>query len=206
MMSPKQSRGEATAEKALRAALDLYAAKGHAGLTMTALIIETGISSGSLYHHFGGVDGLAAALYARCVSALMEALVAALEGSATARDGVRALVEAYLRFVQENRAAAHFVHASSYADFLPAHAEALAAAKAPHMRRIGEWLRPHVESGRLADLPDPLTEMLVIGPVAEISRRWLAGAPGADLTAATRLLPERIWRSIRGDDAGSGGG
>jgi hypothetical protein len=39
--------------------------------------------------------------------------------------------------------------------------------------------------------------MLVIGPVAETARRWLAGAPGIDLTTAAAVLPERIWRSIR---------
>ena len=38
--------------------------------------------------------------------------------------------------------------------------------------------------------------MLVIGPVAETSRRWLAGTPGIDLTQASRLLPERIWNSL----------
>jgi hypothetical protein len=47
-MSPKQQRGEATVEKVLSTALDLYAAKGSSGLTMTALIAETRISSGSL--------------------------------------------------------------------------------------------------------------------------------------------------------------
>ena len=50
---------------------------------------------------------------------------------------------------------------------------------------------------------DPLTEMLVIGPVAEAARRWLGGAPDIDLTTAARLLPERIWHSVRGRSAGT---
>ncbi|MEV4244069.1 TetR/AcrR family transcriptional regulator [Streptosporangium canum] len=198
-MSPKQQRGEATADRVLAAALDLYAAQGPGGLTMTALIAETGVSSGSLYHHFGSIDGLAAALYSRCMSELLDALIAALKRSRTARTGVRAFVEAYLRFAQDNRPAAHFIHASSYAGFLPAHAEHIAAAKAPRMRRIADWLHPYVEAGHVIALPDPLTEMLVIGPVAETTRRWLAGAPDVDLTIAARLLPERIWQSVRGE-------
>ncbi|MEV8630667.1 TetR/AcrR family transcriptional regulator [Streptosporangium sp. NPDC051023] len=198
-MSPKQRRGEATADRILAAALDLYAAQGSGALTMTALIAETGVSSGSLYHHFGSLDGLNAALYSHCMSGLLDTLIAALERSRTARTGVRALAEAYLRFTRDNRPAAHFIHASSYAGFLPAHAERIAQAKAPRMRRIADWLRPHVETGHVIALPDPLTEMLVIGPLAETSRRWLAGAPEVDLTTAARLLPERIWQSIRGD-------
>jgi hypothetical protein len=41
--------------------------------------------------------------------------------------------------------------------------------------------------------------MLVIGPVAETARRWLAAAPGIDLAQASRPLPERIWHSINTD-------
>jgi AcrR family transcriptional regulator len=197
-MSRKQRRGEETADRILTAALELYASQGHKGLTMTAVISETGISSGSLYHHFGSLDGLAAALYNRCISDLLDSLIAALARSRTAHTGVKALVEAYLRFVQDNRPAADFIHASPYADFLPAHADSIAEAKTPRMLRITNWLRPYVEAGQVVALPDPLIEMLVIGPVAEISRRWLTDTPGIDLTAAARLLPERIWQSVRG--------
>ncbi|SEG92587.1 DNA-binding transcriptional regulator, AcrR family [Thermomonospora echinospora] len=200
-MSPKHRRGEATVDRVLTAALDLYAAQGPDALTMTALIAETGVSSGSLYHHFGSVDGLAAALYARCMADLLDAIADALEDARTARAGVQALVRAYLGFVRDNPPAAHFIHASSYAGFLPAHAARIAEAKAPRMARIAAWLRPHVAAGRIVDLPEPLLEMLVIGPVAETARRRLAGDPGIDLAQAARLLPERIWRAVRADPA-----
>ncbi|HEX2316117.1 MAG TPA: TetR/AcrR family transcriptional regulator [Thermomonospora sp.] len=196
-MSPKHRRGEETVDRVLSAALDLYADRGHEGLTMTALIAETGVSSGSLYHHFGSVDGLAAALYGRCMAALLDTLVAALEEQRTAREGLHAFVRAYLDFTRDERPSAHFVHASAYAGFLPAHAGRIAALKGPRMARIDAWLRPHVQAGRVADLPGPLLEMLVIGPVAETSRRWLAGDPAVDLAEAARLLPDRVWAAVR---------
>jgi hypothetical protein len=69
------------------------------------------------------------------MSDLLDSLITALERSRTARAGVKALVEPYLRFVQGTRPAAHCIHASSYPDFLPAYAERIADAKAHRMRR-----------------------------------------------------------------------
>ena len=202
-MSPNQrtrrQRGRRTIDRLLSAALEVYAERGPEGFTMTAVIAASGISNGSVYHHFGDFDGLAAALYTRCLGELLDTLVAALEGTPDARDGIRALVESYLRFTEQHRAAAHFIHASSYADFLPAYAPAIAAAKAAKIDALLAWLRPHVAAGRVVDLPASLVEMLLIGPVAETARRWLAGAPGIDLVQAARLLPERVWRSLRAD-------
>lgn len=196
-MSPKQQRGEETVTRLLDAALELYAAKGQDGFTVQALTAASGVSLGSLYHHFGSADGLAAALYARCMSDLLDRIIARLERTRTARTGVHAVVLAYLGFAEENPAAARFIHASSYASFLPAHLSLLAAAKTPRIERILAWFRPHVAAGRIVDLPEALAETLMIGPPAEFTRRWLSHAPGLHLAEAARVLPERVWRSLR---------
>jgi AcrR family transcriptional regulator len=196
---PSQLRGRRTIDRLLSAALEVYAEHGLEGFTMSAVIAASGISNGSVYHHFGDFDGLAAALYSRCLGELLDTMIAALQGTPDARDGIRALVESYLRFTEQHRPAAHFIHASSYASFLPAYAAAVAAAKAPKIDALLACLHPHVVAGRVVDLPAWLVEMLLIGPVAETARRWLAGAPEIDLAQAARLLPERIWRSLRAD-------
>lgn len=198
-MSPKQQRGEATAERLLAAALDVFDAAGQPGFTVNAVTTASGVSLGSLYHHFGSFDGLAAALYSRCMAALFDELIAALGRARTARTGVRAIVVAYLRFTENNPAAARFIHDSAYTGYLAAHAEQVAAAKAPRMAAVAGWLRPRMAAGEIATLPEPLVEMLLIGPVAETARRWLAGVPGIDLGQAARVLPDRIWRSLAPD-------
>lgn len=196
-MSPRHRATAGTVEKLLDTALDVYARDGRDGFTMSAVIKESGVSSGSLYHHFGSFDGLAAALYTRCMTALLEAMAAALEPCEDAREGVLAAVRAYLGFAAAHRAEAGFVHTSAYAAFLPAHAAAIAAAKEPLLRRMADWVRPHVAAGEVVDLPPALLEMLLIGAAAETTRRWLAGAPGIDLAEASELLPERVWCSLR---------
>jgi AcrR family transcriptional regulator len=192
----KQRRGEETRQRLLDAALTVHARHGQEGFTVQAVLAESGVSLGSLYHHFTNVDGLAAALYSRCMADLLDGIVAALERTRTARAGVRAVVTAYLTFVSTEPAKARFIHASAYASYLPSHADAIAEMKNPRMARMARWLAPHVTAGAIVDLPDPLTEMLMIGPVAELSRRWLNGAD-VDLAKAAKLLPDRIWAALQ---------
>ncbi|MGW4721854.1 TetR/AcrR family transcriptional regulator [Streptomyces sp. NPDC004291] len=196
-MPPKQQRGEATVERLLTMALQVYAESGHEGFTVHAVTRASGISAGSLYHHFGSFDGLAAALYARCMKQLFEQMGTALTRSRTGRTGVRALVTAYLRFTEEHADAALFLHASAYSGYLDAHAEEIRAAKEPFQRSVAAWLRPRIASGEIVPVPESLIEAVVIGPIAEVARRWLSSTYEADLAEARRILPDLIWQSLR---------
>ncbi|WP_328945913.1 TetR/AcrR family transcriptional regulator [Streptomyces sp. NBC_00250] len=196
-MSPKQQRGEATVERLLTTALRVYADSGRHGFTVNAVTAAGGVSLGSLYHHFGSFDGLAAALYIRCTEQLHGEVVTALGRTRTARTGVRAMVTAYLRFTEEHPDAALFIHASAHSGHLVAHADRVRAAEEPLLAAIGEWMRPLVEAGEIAPIPEPLVEALIIGPAAETACRWLSGAHDVDLAQAARVLPDRIWRSLR---------
>ncbi|MFC8126865.1 TetR/AcrR family transcriptional regulator [Streptomyces sp. NPDC057302] len=198
-MAPKQQRGEATADRLLDAALEVYATSGRPGFTVNAVTTAGGVSLGSLYHHFGSIDGLAAALYTRCMEQLFDEMIAALSRARTARTGVRALVTAYLRFTEEHPDAALFLHASAYSGYLAAHADQIRSAKAAKLAVIAQWMLPRVVSGEIAPVPGPVLEVLVMGPVAEAAHRWLASTYDMDLAEAARFLPDRIWCSLRPD-------
>jgi AcrR family transcriptional regulator len=189
----RQRRSEETRQRLLDAALDAHET---GDFTVQAVVAKSGVSLGSLYHHFGSFDGLAASLYARCMAELLDGIIADLVRARTGRTGVRAVVTAYFGFVTTQSAKARFIHASAYASYLPAHAKMIAEMKRPRVARIGDWLAPHVAAGSIVDLPDPLTEMLLIGPVAELSRRWLVD-PSFDIAKAAQLLPDRIWAALR---------
>ncbi|MFF1378297.1 TetR/AcrR family transcriptional regulator [Streptomyces sp. NPDC058308] len=195
-MSPKQQRGAETADRLLVAALQVYAESGERGVTVNALGRASGVSLGSLYHHFGSVDGLMNALLLRWLGRLLDELTAAVAGSRTARSGVRALVRAYLAFVQEHTDAARLLH-SSYADRAGmARAKELRDTQEARLSPLADWVEEHLASGELAPLPVPLVEALVMGPVVATARRWLSGIDDVDLDEAARVLPDRIWRSI----------
>lgn len=191
-------RGQDTIVRLLDAALAVYSRRGRDGFTLQAVLDASGVSVGSLYHHFGSLDGLGLALYNRCMDDLMDHLVDGLKGCATAEEGVRAMVTVYLRWTADAPTKALVLHAAAYPGSPPGHAERATGADAPKVEVIGEWFAPHIASGALDPMPPFLLETLVLGPPRLVAQRWLAGVPGFDLDEAIALLPDRVWRSVRG--------
>lgn len=192
---PKAARAEATRQRVLDAALAVYKAHGHEGFNVHAIVAESGVSLGSLYHHFGSMDGLAAALYARSMSRLLDRVAAAISGASSLHAGVSGIVQAYLTYARKQRSAMSFIHASAYASFLPAHKQQIQESKA-RMLEIHAFFAAHAAAGRIVEVPIALLEMLVIGPVAELTRRWLSDPSSLDLALAERALPDRIVAAI----------
>ncbi|MFD5870100.1 TetR/AcrR family transcriptional regulator [Streptomyces sp. NPDC060322] len=196
-MSPKQHRGEVTSDALLDAALRVFVASGEQGLTVNAVTRASGISLGSLYHHFGSLDGLVATLSHRWLSRLLGGLAEALKDTDTAREGIAAAVEAYLAFVQEHPGPALLLHSPLSDRTGMAQGREVRDSQEARVSDMTAWVRLHVDSGELAPLPQPLIESLVLGPVVAVARRSLSGIDDVDLVEAARLLPEQIWRSVR---------
>ncbi|TRV79742.1 TetR/AcrR family transcriptional regulator [Streptomyces sp. 130] len=194
-MSRKQRRGEATAAQVLDTALKLYAAEGEAGLTLSAITSASGVSAGSVYHHFGSLQGVVLTLAQTWLGRLLDEVAGALEDVTDARGGVRALTETYLRFVQEHPDAARLMHSATADREAITDARRLRGAQEARIAPLAAWLHAHRESGELAALPLPVLESLILGPVTGIARRWLA-VGDIDIEEAVRTVPAHIWRSV----------
>ncbi|MFE2276958.1 TetR/AcrR family transcriptional regulator [Streptomyces sp. NPDC059454] len=197
-MSPKQHRGEVTVEQLLDAALRVYAESGEQGLTVSAVTAASGVSPGSLYHHFGSMDGLLTALLMRWLERLLAGMVTALEESDSARAGVHALVQAYLAFIRDHRDAGLLLHSSRADELGMRQAKQLRDAQEARLSPLSAWVSRHIDSGEVAPLSVSLLESLILGPVVGVSRRWLT-LGDVDLDEAAAVLPDRIWRSISAD-------
>ena len=197
-MSPKQQRGEVTADLLLDAALRLFAEQGEQGLTVNAVTKASGVSLGSLYHHFGSLDGLFDALTERWLSRLLSELITAMQATRTARTGIRAIVRTHLAFVREHRDAALLLHSARTDQRNMIQARELRDSQEARLSVFATWAQSHVDSGELAPLSLPLLESLVLGPLVGVVRRWLSGIDDVelDLDEAARVLPDRIWRSV----------
>ncbi|MGW7413031.1 TetR/AcrR family transcriptional regulator [Streptomyces sp. NPDC054863] len=194
-MSPKQQRGEATVDQVLASALRLHASSGEAGLTVSAITKASGVSAGSVYHHFGSLSGVFHALALQCTGRLLDEIVAALRSATGARSGVDATVRAYLAFVQAHPDEARLLHSATVDHAFMAQAREIRDSQEARLSPIAHWIRAHTEAGELTVLPVPVIEALVMGPVVAVARRWLS-VGDIDLSEAARTLPDHIWRAV----------
>ncbi|TDB94714.1 TetR/AcrR family transcriptional regulator [Nonomuraea longispora] len=83
-MSRRWSRSSGTRDTPLRAAREVFLDKGYAEATVADIVEASGISVGSLYHHFGGKPGLFLALWERFTRGQEERTSKAAEGTCSA--------------------------------------------------------------------------------------------------------------------------
>jgi AcrR family transcriptional regulator len=196
-MAGKQQRGQETVDRVLKAALKLFSRHE---LSIERLSEVSGVSVGSIYHHFGNLNGVSAALYQSAMADLLHSIIRAVQVETTARAKVIAQSRAYMEWTREKKAAARFIHASAYAPYMQQYEEDIRRAKQPILEALMALFEPHIRAREVIGLPLPLYEILLIGPLAELARRWLSGGSGLDMDAAWDHLPERIWRSVQPEE------
>jgi AcrR family transcriptional regulator len=179
-----------TSTAILDAALEAFDEKGYAAATIEDVRVRSGASVGSIYHHFGGKEQLAAALYLRALASYQEGFLAALRRHPAAEAGVKAAVEHHIDWVARKRALARYLLEHS------ASGEALREQNRAFFAGVRAWLCPHVEASVIQDLPLDLGSALWIGGAQEWTRHWLEGRTETSLRQARRALADAAWEAL----------
>lgn len=185
----------------LSAALECFTERGFAATTVEEIRKRSGASIGSIYHHFGGKEGLAAEVYVDGLGGYQAGLLEALEGKPDAEASIRALVKHHLRWVEANPALAKFLMNRRETELRLATEARVRALNRDFLPRVAAWMERHVHSRALRPVPADLWEPLLLGPSQEFTRLWLAGRTRIALRRAERELAEATWKAVRGDRA-----
>jgi AcrR family transcriptional regulator len=146
-----------------------------------------------MYHHFGGKDGIAAALYVEGLAGYQAAFLSALLSHDDARGGIEAVVRAHLRWVREHPELARFLLATRETEVIAAAASELRRRNRDFFAAVRAWFGERPE---LPDLPPDLLEPLLLGPAQEFARHWLAGRATASLERAEAVLAAAAWHAL----------
>ncbi|MEV0348091.1 TetR/AcrR family transcriptional regulator [Nonomuraea sp. NPDC050680] len=96
-MNLKAERGAATRDQLLAIATRLFAEHGYEGTSIEAVLQESGLSRGALYHHYAGKDALFEAVLEATEAGIGVKIVEAVAGITDPAESLRSGVLAWIR-------------------------------------------------------------------------------------------------------------
>lgn len=185
----------------LEQALRVFAERGYAQTTMEDVRQASGASIGSLYHHFGGKEALAGALYVEGLRDYHESLQRSASRHRSAESLVKGIVRHYLAWVVSNPGWARWLLEMRRAEAVRPVEEEIRSVSASAARRLGAVLAPFVERGEIEDLPFEVTAAILVGPAQTLAAHAMLRGRPEELRRHAPALAEVAWRAIRGSDA-----
>ena len=195
MKRPKSRHASSPGRRAgiLRAALACFTESGIAGTGIADIQERAGVSVGSLYHHFGSKENLAATLYLEGIRDYQGGIVAIMKNRGSAREGIHAIVRYHLSWVKKNDDWARFLFRERHADFMGDAGGEIAAMNRDFIDSMGRWISHQVQSGELRPASPDLFACMVLGPCQEYARLYLAGARVTPIERAVREMGSALW-------------
>lgn len=191
-LGPRAAASGARRQAILDAALECFSTLGYDQTTLADIRARSGASTGSIYHHFGSKEQIAASLYLAGIRETQVAGLAALLRTRTARTGVAAQVGSYLDWVVENPDFARFLFTMRHAPFLEHDEPEIDARNAEVHERAAAWVADRVAAGDLPDIDPALRWALVFGPCRHWASAWLRGAT----TTSPELAKQQIATAV----------
>ena len=186
-----------TRERVLTTADRLIATRGYEGFSIADLVAESGVSSGSIYHHFGAKDGVLAALLLSAVEDYQRTILDVLrDHEDDAEGGIRGVIAAHLRWMQEHRREAALL--LTHRDTVRAgeHGRRLKALNRRFLRVTADWLERQAEAGRMPPVAVEVAHAVVFAPAQELCRQWLTERTATEPASLADVLGRAAWTGL----------
>jgi AcrR family transcriptional regulator len=188
-----------TPRRVLDAALDILGEQGVSGISMGALSARSGVSNGSIYHHFGSKEGVTSALILDAVQDYQDGIFALLERFADdAEQGVRHAVSHHLHWHQHHRTHALVLLEHRGRGEAQPWEQAARKRNRTFVERSGEWLDRQIDTGQIPIVSIESAHAIVYAPADEICRIWLQKRINTPPTSFTDALGNAAWYGLLG--------
>jgi len=182
----------------LSAGLAVFDRDGFEGATVAAIRRQASASNGSFFHVFASKKELAGALFLDVLARYHAAMLAALDPSPGARDGVGGLIRAHLDWVVNDRPEARYLFEISRSEWAEAVRDDQRAENARFSDGIERWRAPLVARGELLAMTPILFLSQIIGPAQIFCRAFLSGRDRADPRQQADILIACAVRALVG--------
>jgi AcrR family transcriptional regulator len=184
-----------TRSTAIASARQLFLTRGLEATRIEDVRDDSGISTGSLYHHFGSKQGLIEAVVLSALSEHKQALAEKLKAGMSAQLAIATLIASTATWISENPDAARCIfrfHSALEASSVALKNHNRSQLK-PLLKRVETWMA----AGEIRSLPIPLLLAILHGPLHEYSRTWLAGRVPTAPIAHIDAFVAAAWAALQ---------
>ena len=204
--TPKpQAKTQAKKRKILEKALQCFSEHGVESTTIDMICQATDTSVGSLYHHFGNKEAIAAAVFIEGMRDFSELVMqylsdierAELNAEQQAEQGIKALVYANVDWISDNPKWAQFVFHHRGMVSKGGASDKLKSDIGVFYNKLIQLMGPLIETGVVKKLPAQVYGSFISGPVHEYARHFLAGRYQSPLNEYREIFAEGAWQALK---------
>lgn len=180
-------------DRVLAVAVRLFSGQGYFNTSIPDIVRESGVSTGSIYHHFRDKEGIAKALFDTLTERL-ETEFSAIEARLPATgDRCRAIIEFLFRLTEREPEVMEFMLYAKHKEFLPG--EAPICSSKP-FRRMREIVAEGIVKGEVREMDANIAAAAVYGPAIRLIQLRLDGIFERPLTGALDEVWDCAWRAV----------
>lgn len=182
--------------KIITTALEIFNQHGIENTTIDMIRLATDTSVGSLYHHFGNKEGLAAAVYLTGLQNFSERLFHAVKQCKTLKEAVYCIVESNIDWINEHPVWAKFIFEQH--NVLQAAGEELYFRESASQiqQAINKFMIGLENDVPLHDYPAEILSSLLVGPTHDYARHWLNGRRSIPLPQLKEHFALAAWQGL----------
>ncbi len=190
---------QTTRARILETALECFLSSGYEQTSVARICERSGVSNGTLFHHFPTKEAIADALYLESIAEFQEGLWLLLaETPRSLREAVRGVIAHQVEWIEANVDRARFVYMRGTLDGdSPGYGE-LEEMNNRLAMAYRAFLEPLLERGQVRPMSMLVLNAIVTGPTHALARRWLAKQLGLPLHAYVDELAEAAAAALSG--------
>ncbi len=181
-------------EVVLEAAIQLFTKQGYFNTSVPDIVRESGVSTGSIYHHFGDKEGIAKALFEMLITRMENAFNDIERQHDTAQARCRAVIELLFRVTEEEPEVMTYMLFVKHKEFMPDMAPICSSKPFRQMRRM---IVDGMTSGEVRSMDDTVAAASVFGGALRMISLRLDGVLEQSLEEYFDEIWSCAWQSVR---------
>lgn len=184
-------------QQIIKTALEIFDQHGVENTTIEMICTATNTSIGSLYHHFGSKEGLAAKVYLTGLQQFSKSLLDALQHCTTAKEAVFCVVETNVDWMDQNRKWAKFIFEHGKIIQQTQQQEVLSASIMSMEQQFEVLFSNMPDRQIIAAWPKEMISALLIGAVHDYARHWLKKECVDEFLSLKPYFAQAAWQSLQ---------